>query len=357
MPPLLRFTVYRLFSTLVTLFLITLVLYGFVMLTPPEVRATLYYSKGFNPDRMTADQLQTFTESIIKQRHLRDPYPVQYILWLGSLLSGDWGWSPTLGEAVLPALQRRSAVTLELTIYTLLVFIPLGIISGVRASAHKGLPLDHRFRFAAFVAASLPSFVVGLFLMSIFYVLLHWFPPERISTLIGQELHSPDFHMYTGLLTVDGLLNGRPDISIDALRHLVLPVITLSLLQWATLGRVTRVTMIEETQKEYITAARARGLTEKQITWKHALRNAYSPALTSSALSAASLITGVFIVEVLFNFRGVSEIVVYSVSTIPDAAAVLGFAVYSVMVVLAIMLILDLLQAALDPRVRHGILS
>ena len=164
---------------------------------------------------------------------------------------------------------------------------------------------------------------------------------------------SDQFRQYTSLLTIDGLLNGRPDISLDALSHLVMPVFTLAIAHWATLGRVTRATMIEELHQDYVVAAKARGVSERRIIWRHTLRNAIGPALTSSLLSAASLVTGVFVVEIIFNFHGISAIAVRSMEFIPDAPAALGFAIYSVIVVLILMGILDLIQSILDPRIRE----
>ena len=179
MPPLLRFITYRLLFVPVTLFVITLTLYGMVMLTPPAERATLYFPEGFNPDRLTQEKLQRYTEQIIIRNHLRDPFPVQYALWVTNLVRGDWGWSVILRESVLSALLRRTPVTAELTIYSLLFFIPMGIISGVNAARKKDGMADHRFRLAAFLATTTPPFVLALVLLSIFYVLLRWFPPGR----------------------------------------------------------------------------------------------------------------------------------------------------------------------------------
>ncbi|HJQ14996.1 MAG TPA: ABC transporter permease, partial [Anaerolineales bacterium] len=161
----------------------------------------------------------------------------------------------------------------------------------------------------------------------------------------------------TGLLTIDSLLNGRVDIFVDAWRHLAMPIFTLSLYHWATLGRITRASMINERSKEYVLSARARGLPERRVVWRHAFRNMLSPALTSIALSATSIVTGVFVAEIIFDFNGVSDVILSAMEGIPDAAAALGFAVYSVIMVLVLMFVLDVLQAALDPRVREGVLK
>jgi ABC-type dipeptide/oligopeptide/nickel transport system permease component len=349
---LLKFVLNRLLAAIITLFLITLILYGLVMLTPPETRATLYFPNTNRP--MTEEQVKRLIEKIIQDRHLRDPFPVQYAIWAGELVRGNWGYSPALHEAVLPVMLRRSPVTAELTIYSLLVFIPLGIISGMIAGSKKDRGVDHGFRLTAFIASSMPPFIMALVLLSIFYVTLKWFPPERLSIQNGLFVKSAEFQTYTGLMTLDGFLNGRPDISLDALRHLVLPVITLSLVHWAMLGRVTRALTIEELEKEYIVAGKARGLSNYSLLWTHTFRNIMAPSLASSALSAAALFTGVFVVEVIFNFKGISEIAVNSINQTPDAPAVLGFAIYSVLVVLTIMLVLDIIQAIVDPRLREG---
>jgi peptide/nickel transport system permease protein len=353
MPPLLRYIINRFLSIPITLFVITAVLYAIVMLTPAETRATLYLPKNL-PSRMTEEQLQKLIDQNVKRYRLNDPYPVQYFYWVTNLVQGNWGYSPTLQDDVLAAILQRTPATAELTLYSILVFIPLGLISGVIAGSKPNRPSDHRFRLTAFIATSLPPFILALFLMAIFYVGLYWFPPERTSLAFSFIIKSEEFRQYTGLLTIDGLLNGRPDISLDALRHLVLPVFTLAIAHWATLGRVTRAIMIEELEKDYVIAAKARGIPHRSIIWRHTLRNAIGPALTSSVLSAASLLTGVFVVEIIFNFHGISEVAVRSLEDIPDAPAALGFAIYSVVVVLLLMFILDIIQSSLDPRVREG---
>lgn len=351
--PLFRHLLERLLFLLLTLFIITAVLYAAVMLTPAEQRATLFLPPNL-PPRITEEQLQTLINHIIERNHLNDPYPVQYFYWISSLAQGNWGFSQTLNEGVLDAIIQRSPVTAELTLYSILAFIPLGLIGGVIAGSRQNKVADHGFRLTAYIATSLPPFILALVLMAVFYVGLYWFAPGRIGDVMGRVINSPSYHQITGLLTIDGLLNGRPDITLDALRHLVMPVFTLALAHWATLGRVTRATMVEEVHQDYVVAARSRGLRERTITWRHMLPNAVAPALTSSLLSAASLLTGVFVVEIIFNFHGISDIAVTSMQFVPDAPAALGFTIYSVIVVLILMGILDLIQAVLDPRIREG---
>jgi peptide/nickel transport system permease protein len=293
-------------------------------------------------------------QSIIQQYGLKDPFPIQYTRWLGNLVRGDWGWSATAGEKVLPALFRLTPATAELTLFSVLLFIPSGILGGVLAGLHRSRLVDHGFRLTAFIATSIPPFILAILLMSVFYVGMRWFPPGRLDDSLRLYINSNEFIQYTGFITLDGLLNGRTDITLNALRHLVLPVITLSAFHWATLGRITRVAMIEELSKDYITAVRARGVSERRITWHHALRNAVIPAINTSLLSAASLVTDVYIVESIFIFPGVSRFLRNALAGTPDVPAALGFSVYTVVLVLLLMTILDILQSLMDPRYRQG---
>jgi ABC-type dipeptide/oligopeptide/nickel transport system permease component len=349
MPPLLKFLVRRLLLIPLTLVVITAFLYGIVMLTPARERAQLYLPRN-DSHNVTEQMIERELDTIIVRYGLNDPFPVQYVNWLGNLLRGEWGWSPVLRSNVLDYMQPRMPITIELTLYAVLLFIPTGILSGVIASRRRNQLADNGFRFSAFAATSIPPFILGLMMISFFYVGLRVFAPGRFSNDIDAFVKSAAFHWYTGLATIDGLLNGRPDVTLDAFKHLAMPVLTLSALHWATVGRVTRAAMLEERHKEYVIAAEARGIPAGRVIWRHTL----VPALTTSALSAAALMTGVYVIEVVFNFHGVSEMIVGSASFgIPDAASALGFAVYSVIVVLVVMFSLDVVQAVVDPRLRE----
>ncbi|MEN6410648.1 MAG: ABC transporter permease [Anaerolineaceae bacterium] len=366
MPNIITFLIRRFFSFILTFLLVTLVLYGLAMFTPVETRADLYMPKIGGSREIPPERLQKLKDNIIERYGLNKPFPVQYFNWLIRLPQGEWGYSPSAKMDVLPALLERAPNTAELILYSLLVFIPFGIISGVKAGSKAGSAADVRFRMAAFIGASIPPFILALFLLSIFWVGLYWFPTGRLSTQLSALVASADFTQYTGLLTIDGLLNGRPDVSLDALRHLVLPVFTLSLVHWATLGRITRAVTIAEMDRDYVLAARSHGISEKRIRWRHVLRNVLVPALNSSALSIASLVTGLFVIEKIFLYNGISSMFTSSIgyvpgipglvtiTGVPDVVGALGFAVFSVVVVLCLMLILDILQAIIDPRIREA---
>jgi peptide/nickel transport system permease protein len=302
MPPFLQFVIRRFLMVPVSLIIITMVLYGGVMLTPPEGRASLYFPPRMNPN-MTEKQLKNFQEKIIARYHLRDPFFVQYGYWVRSLFDGTWGYSPSIGENVLPALLKRTPVTLELAMYSLLLLVPIGLVSGVIAGWRRS-SFDRVFRSVAFLGTTTPSFILALVLLSVFYIKLGWFAPERISFNYSLELSKDTFHHVTGMLTIDSLLNGRVDMFGDAWKHLAMPIFTLSLYHWATLARIARTSMIEERSKEYILSARARGLAERRVVWKHAFWNMLTPSLTSIALSATSILTGVFVAEIIYDFNG-----------------------------------------------------
>jgi peptide/nickel transport system permease protein len=356
MPPFLQFVIRRFLIVPISIVIITMVLYGGVMLTPPEARAALYFPPRMNPN-MTEEQMKRFTDVIIERYHLRDPFPVQYGYWARSLLAGEWGYSPTQKMEVLPALLSRTPATLELTFYALLLFIPLGLVSGVVAGWKPYGWRDNLFRVMAFIGLAIPPFILAIIFLSTFYMGLEWFAPERINYKFGYEIARDTYNSLTGFITIDALLNGRPDIFADGLRHLAMPVITLALYNWAVLGRVTRSTMMELRNKEYIISARARGFSERRVMWRHGFRSVLAPSLTSIGLSAASILMGAFIVEIIYSFHGVSEILAASMRGIPDAPAALGFSVYSVILVLTLMFFVDVLQAILDPRIREEVLK
>jgi peptide/nickel transport system permease protein len=349
----LTFLIRKLFAVAATLVFVTASLYAMAMVTPADVRVTLYMPST-NSARKTEEQIQRTIDLMIDRYGLNDPYLVQYGRWLGSLLRGELGFSPSAHSFVADALITRIPATVELILYSLLLFIPLGIVTGMIAGSQKGRGPDWLVRLSAYLAASLPPFILALVLLSIFWVGLKWFSIGRLEVANTLTVRSADFRLYTGLLTIDGLLNGRPDISRDALRHLVLPVITISLFHLSTLARITRAAAIEELDKDYIQVARGKGLEETTIVWRHALPNVILPALNSSALSVASLVTSLFVVETIFLFNGVSSLVVNAFSEVPDISLALGFVLFSVIVVLAVMTILDILQALLDPLVRQG---
>ena len=180
-------------------------------------------------------------------------------------------------------------------------------------------------------------------------------PPRRVlraySSRARPIVASETFHSYTGLVTIDAILNGRPLILWDALRHLVLPGVTLALTEWALLTRIMRSSLLDVLQQDYVTTARSKGLREREVIRHHAQRNALLPLVSAGGVVTSLLITGVVIVEVLFSYNGLGRWAVGAILQ-ADVPAAVGFALFSCGAVMLASLVADILYAVLDPRVR-----
>jgi ABC-type dipeptide/oligopeptide/nickel transport system permease component len=349
--PLLLFIGSRLLNAVVTFFIVTGAVMAVTLLVPPEERA-----RNYLPERikyLETDAIRGDLDRVIEVFGLNDPFPIQYLRWLEDLTRGNWGNSPNFHE-VFPAIAYRSPATLELTFYSLLLYIPAALVVGAWAAWRQGGVWDVLIRIGSYVATAIPPFIFGLILITIFYVQIGWFDLSRIGYAESAIIRSDEFHSLTGFITFDGMINLRPGISWEAVRHLVLPVLTLSAFHLASLILVTRASVSEELQKEYLLLARSLGMRDRHILFHHALRNALVPVLNHTAFTAAQVMTGVFVVEVIFNINGISELLTKSLGTIPDVPLALGVCVYSVIVVLSITLVLDVIQGLVDPRLRIG---
>jgi peptide/nickel transport system permease protein len=185
----------------------------------------------------------------------------------------------------------------------------------------------------------------------IFYANLRWFPPGRVSDWVTQQIANGTFKQITYLMTVDALLNGRIDIFIDSLKHMILPIITLSYINWATFLRVTRSSMLETLRQEYVTTARAKGLAERDVINKHARPNALIPVATLAGFQVVSLLGGVVITETVFTYPGIGSAAAAAASQL-DVVTTLGFALFNGFVLIVANLIVDVVYGFIDPRVR-----
>jgi peptide/nickel transport system permease protein len=188
-------------------------------------------------------------------------------------------------------------------------------------------------------------------MLMIFYANLQWFPPGRLSDDIQRVVNDESFRQFTGMFTIDGLLNGRMDVTVDALRHLLLPVITLAFINWAIFVRVTRTSMLDVLNQEYVRTARAKGLREKVVINTHALRNALIPIATLGGLVFIGLLNGVIITETVYNYRGMGWFAASAALRL-DVISVLGITLFSAGLLVLANLVVDLTYGFLDPRVR-----
>ncbi len=346
---LLEFVIRRSLLIIPTLIGVILLIFAVTQLFTPEQRATLY---------ITTERQMRDIEEIVRQYRLRESIFTQLIGWSSQVLQGNLGYSKTGGGPVLSVMLRKMPATFELVICSIPITILLGIYLGVISAVHRDKAIDQITRTASIIGWSLPSFWLGIMLIAIFFLGLGWFPPERIGAQAFEYIYlSGKWHPYTGLFMIDGLLNGQPWISLDALRHIVLPTITLVTIQIALIVRVMRSSMLEALGKGYITAAKAKGLTNKEVVNKHARRNALIPTMTVSGLLTAGMITGVTITETVFNIDGLGRWAAAAAGgggTVPDVPAVLGFALFTGIVYVVANLIVDIMYAYIDPRIRLG---
>jgi peptide/nickel transport system permease protein len=337
------------------LFGVTVLIFGMLQFLSPIERAALYTRDVPKNDNMI--------KGVVKRYCLDCPIYVQYWNWIagskdpltgdrsGGILFGDFGWSKTTSQPVAKLIERRFPNTLDLTLWAVGPVILVGIWMGVQAAVHHNGFIDQAARVFSIVGTSFPTFVFGLMVLMIFYANLQWFPPGRLSDAYTQVFNSSEFHHYTSLLTIDSLLNGRFDVFLDALRHMFLPILTLSYISWATFLRVTRGSMLETLRQEYVTTARAKGLPERDVIYKHAQPNAMLPVVTLAGFTVVGLMGGVIITETVFDYPGIGSAAA-AASVQLDVITVLGFALFNGFILIVANLVVDLLYAVVDPRVR-----
>ncbi|WP_291430410.1 ABC transporter permease [Deinococcus sp.] len=337
----LNFIVRRVLQIPVVMLVLSLMIVGLTQLLSPEQRAAPY---------IKSEQAAARLEQIIEQRGLRDPFPVQYGRWLSSTLTGDLGYSKASGQDVITTIRERLPRTLELTIVTAIPILLLSIWLGTLSALHKDKLIDQVLRVLVVLGYSLPSFVVGILMLAVFYAYLGWLPGAgQVSVLNTFALG--DLHRYTGLLSLDAALNGRWDIAWDVVQHLILPATTLVIVLSASIIKVMRNNMLEALTSDYVRTARAKGLSSRVVNNKHARRNALLSIVTLGGFLIIGLLSGSLITETIFAYPGVGQWVVQAAIGV-DLAAVLGFAMLSAVIVVVVSTIVDILYGVIDPRVR-----
>jgi peptide/nickel transport system permease protein len=339
----------------VLLFGVTLLIFSMLQFLSPVERASLYVRDIPKNERAI--------DGLIKRYDLDAPIPVQYWRWLvgkrdsqtgevkGGILRGNFGYSRTSNMFVVDIVKKRFPATLELTLWAALPIVLGGVWLGVLSAVNHNKPIDQVARIFSILGYSLPIFVFGLVVLMIFYANLRWFPPGRLSDAMTQVVLNPAFHRYTTMNTLDALLNGRLDVFLDSLRHIILPVVTLSYFSWAVLVRVTRSSMLESLRQDYVTTARAKGLRERDVIGRHARPNALIPVATVGGLQVLTLLSGVIITETVFDYPGIGQAAA-AASVQLDVIAVLGLTLFNAVVLVLVNLVVDIAYAFIDPRIR-----
>ena len=326
-----------------TLFGLSVLVFLMLMSLDPIERATLYVS---SPPR-TPGALQ----DVIEKYGLDLPIYEQYINWAGKAIRFDFGWSKTAQMPVTEAIGQYFPATFELVLWSFLPIMLGGIFLGIKAAVHHDKFVDQAARIFSIIGYAFPTFVFGLLMLLLFYAVLGWFSPGRLSDWANAVVYSDNFNRYTNMHSFDALLNLRFDVFLDALRHLVLPVITLAYVNWALILRVMRSSMLGVLQSDYIRTARSKGLSATDVVNKHARPNAMIPVITIGGLLFAGLLNGSVIAETVFDFHGMGWWAGKAALSF-DAITVLGITLLSGVLLVIANLVVDVLYASLDPRIR-----
>jgi peptide/nickel transport system permease protein len=298
--------------------------------------------RAWTGPRATAGAIAALTARF----HLKSPVYVQYYYYMANLLNGNWGIVPSSGRPVLYDLEHYFPATAELALVAIIVAIVVGIPLGVVAAMYQGRTLDHAIRFFYLGAYSSPPFFVALAVILLFGYVWKIFPTS------GQLTQGLSFNAnITGMVIVDSLLKGNIPIFLNALDHIVLPAATLSLIYFGIVTRVTRASLLEVFQKDFIRASYSKGLRRRTVIFRHALRNALIPTVTVLGLLLAGLFGGSVVVETIFNWPGIGLYAYQSISSF-DFPSVMGVTLLLTICVVLANLAADILYAVLDPRIK-----
>ncbi len=286
-------------------------------------------------------------EEAKRQLGLDRPIVVQYFDYLARVFTGDLGHSfKYSGQSVAFRIFSVFPATLELTLYSMAFAILVGIVTGTIAGAKRDTPTDMGLRLYGIVIYVIPIFWLGLMLQLVFSIWLGWVPPN--TRFSGLEFPN----RITGLYTIDSLLEGNLDKFVDAAAHLILPVVTLGLVISGVFTRMVRVNMLQTMTSDYVEAARSRGVRERRVIYKHAFKNALVPVVTVMGLQFAILFAGAVLTETTFSWPGMGTRLLSAIEE-RDFPVVQGIIVfYAILIVLA-SLIIDLVNAFIDPRIRY----
>jgi peptide/nickel transport system permease protein len=294
-------------------------------------------------------------ELLRHELHLDQPLPVQYFYYVADLLHGNWGYSRTATEPVLIALLERLPATVELAVTAVLLSTVIGVPAGVVAALRKDRAPDVAVRVISITGISFPVFWLGIILQLVFFYYLGQLglpnlPSRgRVGDLVALEY---PLHPITGFYLVDSLVTGNLLFFVSALRHLLLPAITLSLISLAAVVRIMRASMLEVLRQDYILLARSKGLPRRIVIVRHALRNAITPVLTTAGTTLGILLGGAVVVETVFSWPGVGLLAAQGILN-NDSVLVVGFTLFVATMMVLVNLVVDILYAMVDPRVRY----
>jgi len=301
-----------------------------------------------DPARLAAgpQARQEQVESVRKEYGLDKPIPQQYLIYMVNLFKGDLGKSLQSRRPVSEDLVDYFPATLELTLVATLIAVIGGIASGLLSAVHKNKLIDHVTRVISLGGVSIPVFWLGLMLVLIFYRALGWLP-------FGGRLDpslSPPAHI-TGLYILDSLLTANWRTLGSSIAYMVLPAITLAFSSLGVVSRMTRASLLDTLQEDYIRTARGKGLQERFVLMRHALKNALIPVITIIGLQFGGLLGGAFLVEVIFSWPGLGTYAMKAIMFL-DYNGIIGVTLLTGLVFMVVNLLVDLTYLVIDPRIR-----
>jgi len=277
---------------------------------------------------------------------LDQPLYVQYFIWLGDVIQGDFGRSILTHEKVTTEIASRFPNTIELAIAAMIFAILIGVVAGIISATKQYSVADYSVMGLALFGISMPVFWLGIMLMMIFGVFLGWLPiGGRIDLLLP-------FQRITGFMVIDSIITLNGAALVSVIRHLLLPAIALGTIPMAIIARTTRSSMLEVLRQDFIRTERAKGLSEWKVIYKHAIRNAMVPVVTVIGLNFGLLLSGAILTETVFSWPGVGRLVVDAVYA-RDYPLVIGCILIFALVFVIVNLITDLLYTYIDPRIHY----
>ncbi len=331
----LAFIVERLLQLIPVLLGVSLVVFLMTLATPGDPVEIMLGDQRATPEQ---------AESLRRDMGLDLPPAERYVRFVGNALTGEFGRSFFHRRPVADVIAERLPATIELTVVAMSIALALAIPLGVLAAVRRGSLIDKAATVTALVGVSMPAFWLGIVLILLFAVQLGWMPVS------GRIDYAYEVPRVTGMYLVDSLLHGRLDAFVNALHHILLPAVTLGLAMAALLMRVTRASMIEVLEQDYIVFARAKGLTRARILVRHALKNALIPTVTVAALETGYLLGGNTIVETVFGWPGLARVIVEAIYARDFPVVQAGVLVIAVIYV-GVNLVADVLYTWLNPRV------
>ena len=335
----LRFLIKRAALTLPTFFALMFVTFTMIRLVPGDPIEVRRGERGITPERLA------------QLRHdmgLDQPIWKQFLDYVWALLHGDFGTSIVSKSPVAHEFLTLFPATIELGLCAMLFAVVVGVPAGVIAAAKRGSAYDQAMMGVALIGYSMPLFWWGLILILFMSNTLHLTPVSGRVDLINYF-----YHPVTGFFLVDSLLSGQKGAFLDVVRHLILPTIVLGTVPLGVVARMTRSSMLEVLEEDYVRTARAKGLSTFRVVGLHALRNALIPVVTVIGLQVGTLLAGAVLTETIFSWPGVGKWLVESISR-RDYPALQGGIMLIASVVILVNLGLDLLYGLINPRIRHG---